>query len=56
MSQVNATAADGADRFRAVGLGKIDAGAEDSGAAGDDAVGVMYHEATAGDGSKRKML
>ena len=56
MSEANGVAAAGLDRFRTIGFGKIDAGAEDSGAARDHAFGIVYHQGAAGDRGQWKML
>src|SRR5580692_6217502 len=46
----------GADRFGSIGLGEIDAGAENFGVARNDAFGLVYHPVAQGDRSHREML
>src|SRR5580658_1228421 len=46
----------GADRFGPVGLGEIDAGAENFGVARNDAFGIVYHPVAPRDRSHREML
>ena len=47
---------DGVDRFRAVGVGKIDFGTANLANAGNDGFPVLYYPATAHDRVQREML